>query len=245
MALIKNAKSDRLVKEAVVLDMGDLARQAERMLAGARSEAAAILASARAEAQQLVDGADARGHSAGFERGMEEGQRSGEAQGREHAKQLWEQKFQEIASTWVGAVNQWESQRAAMLHEAREDVIRFAYAVAHRVVLRLVQSDPTIVQDQLAEALKLASRPAALEILINPDDRALAEESLPGLMSALGACEHSSIKDDPSITRGGCIIATAGGRVDARIDTQLDRIAAALVPEAQRIDRTQAGAGAR
>ena len=39
MSLIQNIQADRLAKDAIVLDLGDLGRQAERILGDAREEA--------------------------------------------------------------------------------------------------------------------------------------------------------------------------------------------------------------
>jgi len=231
MALIKHAKSDRLLKQAVVLDMGDLARQAERIVSSARDEAGRILADARLKAQQLVDQGDQRGYDEGLRRGLQEGRETGEREGRESALSQTSQHIEQIAANWSAALERWESERKIMLHEAREDVIRFAIAVAEKVVRRVAQGDPSIIADQLGEALAMISRPTSLEVLINPDDRPVVEQVLPELLARIARCERATLRDEPSIARGGCVVTTAGGRVDATIETQLARIAEALAPD--------------
>ena len=220
MALIKNIQSDRLLKEAIVLDMGDLGRQADRLLSSARAEAQRITEHARSEADRLIQSADKRGYAEGLERGLAAARETGEREGRVLA-------VERVAKE----LEQWQVDRSAMLADAREDVIRFAFALAQKVVHRLVQTDSTIVRDQLAATLALLSKPTAIEISVNPADRQFAQEVLPGLLASIARCEHASIHDDPTMTRGGCVIATAGGRIDATIQTQLERIAEALVPE--------------
>lgn len=230
MALIKANNSSHLIKDAIVLDMGDLGRQAERLLSGARAEAVRILAEAKAQADQLIAEADGRGHAQGLERGEQEGRQAGIELGRKEAVAQFAQQLRQITQAWTEALERWNGDRAAMLHEAQADVIRFADAVARRVVHRMVQADPTIIQDQLRHALELVSRPSRLRITMHPDDRALAEEVLPGLMAAIGGGAEAILQVDASLTRGGCVLATDHGRIDASIDRQLDRIAEALVP---------------
>lgn len=230
MSLIKSAKSDRILRDAIVLDMGDLARQAERILQTARTDAAQLIEDARAEAQRLIEGADARGYAEGLERGHADGYESGSQEGRQLALSQATEQIKNLEASWRAALEIWESQRRAWLHEAREDSIRFAFAVAERIVHRLVKADPTIIADQVAAALALLSRPTSVEITIHPDDRPLVEQTLPVLLSEIASCEHSVIRPDAAIERGGCIVATRGGRIDATIQTQLDRIAEALVP---------------
>jgi len=230
MAVIKSAQSSRLLKEAVVLDMGDLGRQAQRILNEARREAEEIIQDAKAQADRLVAGADARGYAEGVARGHGEGLEAGRKEGRELALAEWREQFEDLSKAWTEALASWELQRDDMLHDAREGVIRFALALAGKVVRRMVQTDPAIVRDQLSEALALVARPTSLEITLHPDDRAAAENELPQLAAKIASCRHTSIREDPSMSRGGCIISTAGGRVDASIETQLDRIAEALFP---------------
>ena len=233
MALIKYAKSDRLAKEAVVLDMSDLGRQAERLLSAARADAARILEDARAEAQKLIDSADGRGHLEGLERGMNEGREIGQREGREAALANLGRELTELTRQWSAALQQWEADRREMSQNAREDVIRFAYAIGRKVVHRIVATDPSVVIDQVAAALAMVSRATSIEIAIHPDDRSLIEGILPQLVSAIAGCEHASLRDDPSVSRGGCVVRTANGRVDAGVETQLERIAEALVPDAR------------
>ena len=64
---------------------------------------------------------------------------------------------------------------------------------------------------------------------------------LTDLVERIGQCTHAELRDDPSIGRGGCVISTGRGRIDATIDRQLERISQALLgrskpavdPEAQ------------
>ena len=230
MALIKHSKSQRLLKEAIVLDMGDLAKQAERILHNARAEAKQIHERAQVEAKKLIDAADERGYTDGFERGHAEGVIAGEKQGAQLALAERSTQIDQLITQWSGALKSWDESRAAILQEARDDILRFAIEVAKRVVHRTVQIDGSIVADQISAALALLSRPTTIKVAIHPHDRPLVDGILPELIGKLGSSEHVSIATDESITRGGCIISTEGGRVDATIDTQLQRIAEGVVP---------------
>jgi len=232
MALIKHAKSDRIAKEAIVLDMGDLGRQAERLLSSARAEAARLLQDARAESQRLIDSADQRGYAEGLERGTSEGRDIGQREGREAAQVELGQQLGELTRQWTTALRTWETDRREMFQGAREDVIRFAFAIAKKVVQRVVATDPAAVLDQVAAALAMVSHATSVEIAINPEDHPLVEGVLPELAAAVSGCEHASLRDDSSVSRCGCIVRTGNGRIDASIETQLDRIAEALVPDA-------------
>src|SRR5262245_4511430 len=122
-----------MLKDAVVLDMGDLAQQAQRMLATARLEAERIVEEATRRAEALIADAEPRGHAQGYERGVRQGRQHGEAEGRavaalQHASQL-----AELSRNWSAALERWDAQLETMLHEARADVIRFAFALGSKI----------------------------------------------------------------------------------------------------------------
>lgn len=231
MALIKSANSSRLVKDAVVLDMGALDRQADRILIAAGAQADQILAEARAEARRLTDGADARGHAEGHERGLAEGRQAGRTEGHAEAIEQTSAEIQQLTESWRVALETWERNREAMQQEACEDVLRFAFMLAERIVHRVIQHDPAIVKDQLRTALTQVGRPTEVTIVVHPDDRPTVQEVLPELSGRLTDCKHVELRDDATLDRGGCRVKTRGGAVDASIRTQLNRIADALLPE--------------
>lgn len=230
MALIKNSNANRLMKDAVVLDLGDIQRQADAVLDRARREAERILAEARTEAQQLIDGASEAGHEKGFQQGSETGREQGRRDGREEVIESLKPQFEQLIVNWEKALERWEQDREEMLLSAREDVLAFAFALGQKLTHRIIERDPTVVQDQLAEALSLLIRPSAVTITINPADREHVEEVLNHLVTVCGTCEHAELRDDAGVSRGGCILRTSGGEIDATIDTQLDRIAESLLP---------------
>lgn len=229
MAVIKNSQSNRLLKEAVVLDLGDLDRQAQRIIHAANAEAAEIIAEARAEAQRLTANASDAGHAQGFEKGISEGREAGVREGREQALADYRQRLEHLSAAWAAALKQWERDRADLLHDSHEDVIRFIVDVARKVVYRAVCADSSIVKEQLAAALDLVGRATAAEIVVHPADKELVEATLPEIAPILAEARHVRISADESMSPGGCVVRTAGGRIDARIETQIDRVAAALL----------------
>ena len=58
----------------------------------------------------------------------------------------------------------------------------------------------------------------------------MIDHALPGVLQAAGLACDVAVVEDPAIARGGCLLSTPEGEVDATIQTKIDRIAAALVP---------------
>lgn len=230
MALIKAAETDGLMQEAIVLDFGDLQRQAERMKAQAQARAEQIVDEARQEAAQLVAGAREQGRAEGLDAGRAEGLEIGRKEGHDEALKQTAQKLDGLQKSWARALEQWEAQRSQMMLEARQSLLALALALAEKVVRRAPVVDPSIVVDQVAEAIGYVTRPTALTVRIHPDDRATLTEALEVVLQQCQVAEHVELVDDPSLQRGGCTISYGKGSVDATLDGRLQRLIEALMP---------------
>jgi flagellar assembly protein FliH len=235
MAIIKQAQTDRLVKDAVVLDLGDLKREGERIIAAARAQADQVLAAARAEAARLTGEADARGFEAGLSRGMAEGRPRGEDAGRAEALRAHGSQLETLVEAWTAALDRWVADRDGLILEAHRDLVALAVAIAETIVHRVIEHDPAIIVAQVEDALRLLSTPTAVVVSINPADHPVLEAAIPSLLERLRCCSQISLADDAGVDRGGCIITTAGGTIDAAIATQIGRIVDALLPPRSRV----------
>ena len=219
-----------MTHDAIVLDLSDLKRQADAILRDAREEAQRIVEQGRLEARKLTNAADARGHAQGLERGRVEGHDAGRAEATQAVLNELAPQIASLIEKWTAAIDQWNASRVELLMQAQEDVLAFACALGARVVHRMVETDPLIIRDQLAEALSLLARPTSAVVRVNPDDRAVLELALPDILRGLGNSPEIALRDDTTVARGGCIVATNGGQINATIEKQLQRIVESLLP---------------
>lgn len=232
MAVIKKSEAAHAVRNAVVLDLGDIARQAELLRKRAEEQAEAIVADAREERERLVSTGYAEGQAEGAKKGYAEGFAKGEEEGKQESTLAARVKLDEIEKAWTEALDDFADRRHHLLVECKENVVRLALSIAERVIHRAVSLDERVVLAQVEHALKLIGRPTRVVVLINPDDGAMVRRALPSISARLGAIEHVVLEEDQSITRGGCVVRTAeGGEIDASLETQIGRIAQTLLPQ--------------
>jgi flagellar assembly protein FliH len=230
MAVLKPAEQG-IVRDAVVLDLGDLARQGEILRQHARKQADAILAEARAERARILAGASEQGRAEGYARGLEDGKTKGREEGQKAALAEWKEKLGAMQASWGGALDAFEAVKDDLIEDARCACVRLAMEIARRVTRRAVQADPAVVEGQLASVLAAMARPAALTIAVDPGALEVAKAAMPALLSRFSTARHAELTADASLPPGSCVARTAGGGgIDASIATQLDRIAAALLP---------------
>lgn len=238
MALIKQANSGSAARDAIVLDLGDLRREAEALQARARAEADRIVAEAEAERERLLNGA----HAEGYERGFAEGRAAGEQAGREsgHAEALRERtpQLEALEQSWREALGGFAALRDELLSDARANVLRLAAEVAERAVRRAIalESGGEAALRQLEHALSLVLEPTGLVVEVSPEDAALCREALPALMESVGgAASGAQIVEHAELSRGSVLLRGKGGAIDATVETRIERLIDATLGELPRL----------
>lgn len=230
MAIIKGKSAAALLTKSSIIDLGDLSRQSNRVLEEAQSKAKQIIKEAEEKAQQLIEDGSEKGYGEGKEQGMLAGREEGFDTGRAEALSEFAPQLDELKQSLSKAIEHWEEERKRLFLEAREDVLEFALTMAKKITHKVVQTDPSIVKDQVIQALALLAEPTSAIISVAPQDRQTIETMLPDIVQQIANCTHVELQDDPSITQGGCIITTKQGSIDATIERQIERIVETLCP---------------
>lgn len=230
MPMIRRADAASLARDAVVLDLGDLARQGEAMMERARQEADRIVAEARAERDRLLEGAEQRGHAEGLEKGIAEGRQAGMEQGRAEALAAEADAIKALQAAWRSALTDFHARRDALHTEGERGVVALAVRLGERVAKRTIDVDEDAAVLQLREALELAMRPSRVRVRVSPVDAQAVREAMPELASLLAENASSSVVEDESLSHGSVIIEADASRIDGTIETQLERIVEALLP---------------
>ncbi len=230
MPLLKHTQIDQIAHDAIVLDLGDLRKQAERLKAAAQAQADRIIAQAQAQAQRLTGEAHGIGHAAGFEAGKAQGLEQGRAEGKAEALAAMQEQLEQLHHAWAATLDELDARQKQMRLDARHDLIALALAIAEKVTKRIPQVQPECVVDQLGAAIEQIAHPSDLTVTIHPDDRSLVEEALPALCAKFDNAQHVRLADSADIAPGGCVLRYGRGRIDATLQTQLDRIVHTLLP---------------
>lgn len=133
---------------------------------------------------------------------------------REEARQAGLEQAKLDAAALLAAT---ERTRQARLSSSDNDLVTLALAAAERIVGRALDLDPSVAASAVQAALAHAPQTQAVTVEVNPRD-AEAARTLGGVR----------VVENPSIARGGCLVKTEIGTVDATLQTQLDRLKQAL-----------------
>jgi flagellar assembly protein FliH len=152
-----------------------------------------------------------------FARGFAEGERAGERA----ASAKLEQMLQRLAATIeeIGAL------RHDMMHRAERELVRLAVAMAERIVRRQVDLDRELLIVMARVAIDRLGDSTVATVHLNPIDFEAATRGR-DLSSA-----SVQIVGDPAVPRGGCLVKSSFGTIDASIESQVRELSRALLGE--------------
>lgn len=108
------------------------------------------------------------------------------------------------------------------------EVTAMALEVAARIVRAELAVRPERIQDIVRGAIRRATDRERMVIYVNPEDVVTVREAAPGFAAQIGGISRIDVVEDPRVARGGCIVETDAGDVDARLATQFERLSEAL-----------------
>ena len=153
--------------------------------------------------------------------GYQDGYRDGMA-----ALDAFKQSFAAQISAQMGQVTQaYTSQMDDLQQDMARALAVSATHLARQIVRSELQSRPelvAVVAQQALETLLLSAR--HVTVRVHPDDHALVALGAEEVLQARGA----RLLSDASVTRGGCLVESDIGIIDASIETRWRRAAASL-----------------
>ncbi|MGE3962139.1 MAG: FliH/SctL family protein [Dehalococcoidia bacterium] len=115
--------------------------------------------------------------------------------------------------------------RADLLRRSEREMVEMVIAALRAILGDRAVSDSTVVVHTVRHALERAGAQNVVRVRVHPSQ---AELVLAEMADADGEPPSFEVFADGSVGVGGCVVDTQHGRVDARLDVQLDAVARML-----------------
>lgn len=198
------AESEEHWQQAADLLIQQAQEEAEGCLARAQKEAEDCLAQAQERAAALAQEA------------YDDGFKQGEEAAREEIAERFATLFASLEQAWEAL----SRGRAEALRLAEEDIITLALQLAQKIVHYEVSGHRQVFATTLQRALTFLVDCDRVVIRVNPTDLVQAQELQPHLVGSRGLSTAPILCGDESIGRGGCVVDSEFGSIDARIEAQ-------------------------
>jgi flagellar assembly protein FliH len=189
---------------------GEELRKAREVLQAALAEREKIREQARRE---------------GYETGLAEGRAAAAAAERERLAR----ECAPLGDLLRAAARAVEDRRAELAAAAERELVKLSVRIAEKIVKAEVAHGRPVAADNLRRAVALAVRRRELRVRVHPEDLALIEGFLPELRRELGDLGGVALESDPGLARGGVVVSTPEGAVDADLRTQIEEIERGLL----------------
>jgi flagellar assembly protein FliH len=150
--------------------------------------------------------------NAAFQRGLEEGQ----AAARQEIGGQLDAAYERLART----IEELSGLRPRFRHEAEEDVVALALAVARRILHRELTMDPDALLGLVKAALEKIEVREVSRVRVRPEDAAMVQKHL----EKMGLPRRVEVIGDPGLARGAAIFDSSRGALDVSVETQLAEI---------------------
>jgi flagellar assembly protein FliH len=223
-ALIAAAKAEaeRIVKDAETAAFEEVRRktnQAQKARQEAEEEATRVVDEAEKKVAELQAGAEARLEAAEREaakKGRDEGREEGYKEGVAEAERL-------VGRLHV-ILDRAMDKRAEILAETETHVVELVLLVAKKVVKVISENQKNVVIQNIQQALRKLKTKSDVIVRVNLADLQLTTEHIKDFVQMTENAKKLQVVEDSTIDRGGCVIETDFGEIDARIASQLNEL---------------------
>ena len=126
----------------------------------------------------------------------------------------------EALQTAVAAAHE---ERIAAADQLEIHSVELALFLAEKVVGGAIAVEPDRVVEAVRGSLRGIVERERVTVLVHPEDLELVREAMEEMRATLGGIEHCEVQAERRVGRGGCIVRTPTGDVDACVETKLER----------------------
>ena len=229
MPVMKAQAVQRVRESAIVMDLADLEREAAGIVAQARAEAARIVAEAKGHAERETVRIREYARQTGHDEGTAAGLAQGRQQGHDETVAQVSAQLRELAARWAQTLELLHQHMPAHVADAKTDLVRLAVAIAERVTHQEAFRNRNVTPAVVEETLRTVGAARRVALHVDPGEMDMLEQYLPDLLAKMRAVEEVELTPDDTVGPGGCVLRFGGGTVDARMETQVRRIADELL----------------
>lgn len=157
---------------------------------------------------------------ASYERGLRDGEQA-------MNERLMRQR-RELAELQDGVLRSLREAVPRVVRDSENALIALAVEVAQKLVANIPITAET-VEACVREALSQVEESAEFTILLHPEDLALLRRHNSALLGDEAAHARMHFQSSPEVTRGGCLVRSRFGVVDARRETRAELLRKALL----------------
>lgn len=214
--------ADEIIKDAEKAAFDEVKRktdQAQLIQQQATDEAARIIKDAENQAAEIVSSAKARmdeqlkdGYNDGFKKGQEAGFKEGNLEA------------QRLTDRLHTIIERMMDKRQEILAETEQQIVDLVLLMTRKIVKVISENQRNIVVSNVIQALRKVKGRGEVIIRVNLNDVAMTTQHIKDFLAQAENVKNITVVEDSTVDRGGCVIETDFGAIDAKIVSQLNEL---------------------
>ncbi len=145
-------------------------------------------------------------------------------QGKQAGIKEAEARFGDTSNALADLLSEVSGLRESIINNSSQDMLRLVMAISRQIIHKETSLDDDIILETLSKALRAAIKTDEYHIKINPDDLATVNDKKPLFLTSISGLKNITVEPDPSVAKGGCLVESSLGQVDATIESQLEKL---------------------
>ncbi len=198
---ISNTEETERLKKTAELEADEITRQA-------KEQAQHLLHEAEAERDKVYTEARSTAEKEGHETGWEEGKAE----------------VERLIERLHGIINAAIEKRREIFVDVEAQIVDLVLLIARKVIKVISENQKNVVIHNIEQALKKLKSRSEVTIRVNLADLEMATEHVKDFLNMIEEVKSINVLEDSSIEKGGAVVETDFGQIDARIHSQLREI---------------------
>ena len=222
--LIQKAQeeADLIVANAQQSAFAEVKRQTDQVSTikkQAEDEADEIIKNAHAQTQEIIREAE-QSHA----KNVTESKKLGYDEGHEAGFQYGKQEVQRLIDRLHIITDRIMDKRKIILDETEQQIVELVLLISRKVVKVISENQRNVVMSNVIQSLRKVKGRGDVIIRVNMADVQLTTDHIKDFTEAVESVKNITIAEDSSVDKGGCIVETDFGAIDARISSQLSEL---------------------
>lgn len=202
--------------QAEVFNWEDVTARAKQYLDTVREQAQQLLRETQSECDQI--------RALAQQEGLKNSQSHIEKMAHQLASQISNDQIQQTTHSVNRFCLELENATEQWLRQWQHETIALAIAIAEKLLVRQVESDPTILLDWIQDSVRLVAGQKNITIRIHPEDAQRLSEPLSEFINSTSPNAQIQVAEDVAVGQFGVILQTEETTIDRTIRTQLRRL---------------------
>ncbi|MCI5473009.1 MAG: flagellar assembly protein FliH [Spirochaetia bacterium] len=197
----KNTDEVQVIKNDASID-------AEKIISDAKQEAEKIISEAKAQEEFIKSQAEKTGYDAGYKDGFSSG---------EDEQNLLIGRIHKIIESIM-------KRREEILKETESQIVELILLMTRKVVKVISENQKQVLANNILSALNKVRSKGEVILRVNLDDVKIAAQNLSEFTKRVENVSKITVVEDSTVEKGGCIVETDFGEIDATIHSQLHEL---------------------